>query len=72
MRRPRPGCGWIRLCGDEAASQFFGRTLIAPRSPGELALTFDDGPNPACTPRLLDLLASTKYTATFFLIGSFA
>ena len=39
------------------ASQIFGRTLIAPARPGELALTFDDGPNPACTPRLLDILA---------------
>src|SRR6202022_1165690 len=27
------------------ASQMFGRTLIAPRRRGELALTFDDGPN---------------------------
>jgi hypothetical protein len=39
-------------------SQLFGQTLTAPRNvagrPGELALTFDDGPNPACTPRLLE------------------
>jgi peptidoglycan/xylan/chitin deacetylase (PgdA/CDA1 family) len=51
-------------------SQIFGRTLTAPRKPGELALTFDDGPNPAWTPRLLDLLASYDARATFFLIGS--
>ena len=54
------------------ASQIFGRTLIAPRLPGELALTFDDGPNPACTPRLLDVLARHSVRATFFLIGDFA
>ncbi|HEY3625172.1 MAG TPA: polysaccharide deacetylase family protein [Terracidiphilus sp.] len=54
------------------ASQLFGRTLIAPRRPGELALTFDDGPNPACTPRLLQILASHSVKATFFLVGRYA
>jgi peptidoglycan-N-acetylglucosamine deacetylase len=34
-----------------------------------IALTFDDGPNPAVTPRLLDLLAAHGARATFFLIG---
>ena len=48
-------------------SQIFGRTLIAPRRPGELALTFDDGPNPAWTPRLLDILAEHDVHATFFM-----
>jgi peptidoglycan/xylan/chitin deacetylase (PgdA/CDA1 family) len=33
------------------------------------ALTFDDGPNPAVTPRLLDLLQAHGVRATFFLIG---
>jgi peptidoglycan/xylan/chitin deacetylase (PgdA/CDA1 family) len=33
------------------------------------ALTFDDGPHPATTPRLLDVLARHRATATFFLIG---
>jgi peptidoglycan/xylan/chitin deacetylase (PgdA/CDA1 family) len=53
-------------------SQLFGRTLTAPRRPGELALTFDDGPNPACTPRLLDILAQHDVRATFFLVGRYA
>ncbi|HET7921310.1 MAG TPA: polysaccharide deacetylase family protein [Gammaproteobacteria bacterium] len=53
-------------------SQVFGRTLIAPPRPGELALTFDDGPNPAWTPRLLDTLAAHKVRSTFFLVGRFA
>jgi peptidoglycan/xylan/chitin deacetylase (PgdA/CDA1 family) len=53
-------------------SQLFGPTLIAPRRPGELALTFDDGPNPAWTPRLLDTLASHEVRATFFMVGSHA
>ena len=53
-------------------SQIFGRTLTAPRTPGQLALTFDDGPNPAWTPRLLDLLAEHNVRATFFMVGKFA
>ena len=35
-----------------------------------MALTFDDGPNPAWTPRLLEILASHDVHATFFLLGS--
>jgi peptidoglycan-N-acetylglucosamine deacetylase len=51
------------------ASRLFGQALIAPARPGELALTFDDGPNHIWTPRLLDLLASHQVRATFFLLG---
>ncbi len=53
-------------------SQIFGKTLIAPPRPSELALTFDDGPNPAWTPRLLEILAKHDVRVTFFLVGSFA
>jgi len=52
-------------------SQLFGRTLVAPRRPRELALTYDDGPNPAWTPRLLDVLAEHQVRATFFMVGKF-
>ena len=52
------------------ASQLFGPSLIAPPRPGELALTFDDGPNSLWTPRLLDLLSRRGVRATFFLVGS--
>lgn len=34
-----------------------------------VALTFDDGPDPASTPRLLELLEREKIHATFFCIG---
>ena len=53
-------------------SQLFGPMLVAPPRPNELALTFDDGPNPNATPHLLDLLAEHGVRATFFLIGSYA
>jgi len=52
-------------------SQIFGRTLVAPSRPDEFALTFDDGPNPAVTPHLLEVLARANVRATFFLIGGF-
>src|SRR5262245_60514981 len=35
----------------------------------KIALTFDDGPNPECTPLLLTKLAEHRVPATFFLIG---
>lgn len=53
-------------------SQIFGKTLIAPKKPGELALTFDDGPNPAWTPQLLDVLAEHRVHGAFFMLGKFA
>jgi peptidoglycan/xylan/chitin deacetylase (PgdA/CDA1 family) len=34
-----------------------------------IALTFDDGPDPVFTPRVLDLLAAAGVRATFFLVG---
>jgi len=35
-----------------------------------IAFTFDDGPNPSITPRLLDLLERHNIPATFFVIGN--
>ncbi|MGY3238384.1 chitooligosaccharide deacetylase [Bradyrhizobium sp. USDA 4472] len=35
-------------------------------------LTFDDGPNPFCTPSVLDVLAQHRVPATFFVIGTYA
>jgi peptidoglycan-N-acetylglucosamine deacetylase len=37
--------------------------------PGMIALTFDDGPDPAWTPKILDVLEAKKAPATFFVIG---
>lgn len=36
---------------------------------GEVVLTFDDGPHPGKTPKVLDLLAKHQLVATFFLVG---
>ncbi|MFD3499012.1 bifunctional polysaccharide deacetylase/glycosyltransferase family 2 protein [Streptomyces sp. NPDC058676] len=35
-----------------------------------IALTFDDGPNPAYTPRVLEILEKYDIPATFFVVGS--
>lgn len=41
-----------------------------PDAGGALALTFDDGPDPASTPRTLDVLDELSLRATFFVVGS--
>ncbi|WP_419803765.1 polysaccharide deacetylase family protein [Terriglobus sp.] len=37
--------------------------------PKKLAITFDDGPDPEYTPRILDILKKYNVKATFFMIG---
>lgn len=45
-------------------------TLVSVRTSARLmALTFDDGPDPASTPAVLDMLARHGMKATFFLVG---
>ncbi len=53
----------LRLPGPEGAGE--------PRRPMQkkIALTFDDGPDPAVTPRVLDRLDEAGARATFFCIG---
>src|ERR1700735_4742451 len=51
------------------------RRALAPRlsgrgHAGNVALTFDDGPDPESTPRFLQVLADRQVRATFFLLGS--
>jgi peptidoglycan/xylan/chitin deacetylase (PgdA/CDA1 family) len=41
-----------------------------PLAPGEVVLTFDDGPRPESTPLVLKALADQCVKATFFMIGS--
>ena len=38
-------------------------------SPNKIAITFDDGPDPEWTPKILDVLKEKDAKATFFLIG---
>jgi len=52
------------------SNQLFGATLVrgAP-TVREVALTYDDGPNPPYTDRILDVLRAEHVQATFFLVG---
>jgi peptidoglycan/xylan/chitin deacetylase (PgdA/CDA1 family) len=50
------GPNWTRLPEDAAAR-------------GEIAITIDDGPDPAVTPQVLDILDAHGVHATFFCIG---
>ena len=55
--------------------RFLPNSLVLTRGPRNGAaryLTFDDGPNPEHTPRVLDLLAAHGAHASFFLIGEHA
>jgi peptidoglycan-N-acetylglucosamine deacetylase len=45
------------------------KDLTPPAPPTAIALTVDDGPHPAYTPQMLDLLAEFRVRATFSLIG---
>jgi peptidoglycan/xylan/chitin deacetylase (PgdA/CDA1 family) len=53
------------------SSQVFGPTIRRTGDKSTIALTFDDGPNPAITPALLDLLDRYEARATFFQIGKY-
>lgn len=52
----------IRLTGIGAVSR-------APAGRRHVAITFDDGPDPRYTPRILDLLEKHQIKACFFLVG---
>jgi peptidoglycan/xylan/chitin deacetylase (PgdA/CDA1 family) len=46
------------------------RRLAGRGAPGSIAVTFDDGPDPHGTPRVLDALERIGWPATFFVLGS--
>jgi peptidoglycan/xylan/chitin deacetylase (PgdA/CDA1 family) len=60
------------LAVDSAASPRVGRKHFPqtlPLAPKEVVLTFDDGPEPGTTPRILDALKRECVQASFFLLG---
>lgn len=55
---------------EDPRSQLFGKTLVSgPAGERLVALTFDDGPNPPYTNRILDVLRDEHVHATFFVVG---
>jgi peptidoglycan-N-acetylglucosamine deacetylase len=54
-------------------SPIFGSVMThLPGAGRSIALTFDDGPNPETTPRVLDVLAAKGVRVTFFILGRHA
>jgi peptidoglycan/xylan/chitin deacetylase (PgdA/CDA1 family) len=49
--------------------EYVDAQLTAPAGKSGVALTFDDGPDPETTPRVLDALDAAGAKATFFVIG---
>ncbi len=63
----------LSIPGVNPHSQIFGpswRRLPSLGRGDEVALTFDDGPDPEVTPQVLELLAAAGARASFFLIGA--
>ena len=50
----------------KGAGTTFSRVMVSGKY---IAITFDDGPHPQNTPRLLDMLAQRNIKATFYVIG---
>jgi polysaccharide deacetylase family sporulation protein PdaB len=48
----------------------YSKFLKGKAQPKQIALTFDDGPHPTYTPKILAILKQYKVPATFFLVGS--
>ena len=47
-----------------------GQARTAQVRPHTIALTFDDGPDPVWTPKILEMLRRNKVHATFFVVGT--
>jgi len=56
--------------GLDPNSRVFGPVVSrGPADGNRVYLTFDDGPNPGATARILDILAEARVPAAFFLVG---
>ena len=77
----RPHDGWRDVTVDQSSGFITNETYdkenlpssyVIERTgdhPGWIALTFDDGPDPRWTPRIMDILKQENVPATFFIIG---
>jgi len=63
---PRNNVGNLNNSFSKDAGITFSRVNVAGNY---IAITFDDGPHPQNTPRLLDMLAARNIKATFYVIG---
>ena len=67
------GAGFAVFHGQWPTSQLYGSTICrGPAGVRRIALTYDDGPNPKQTPKLMEILDRHDAHATFFSIGQWA
>ena len=67
------GVGAVAVGCFNPNAPFFGRVISgAPIGASIMALTFDDGPSPDTTPRVLEALRAANAKATFFVLGKHA
>ena len=52
-----------------ACNWHFAKLMYGDRSQPQIAITFDDGPHPQFTPKLLSILNAFNAKATFFVVG---
>jgi peptidoglycan-N-acetylglucosamine deacetylase len=68
-----PAAAFVALLMDgvfrPSSSTLYSTVSHGSRNEPKVALTFDDGPDPEVTPRVLDLLREYDARATFFMIG---
>lgn len=62
-------CAGTRQPKTESAAAAIDNTALMEDGSKYVALTFDDGPSPRCTPQLLDGLKARNVHATFFVVG---
>lgn len=74
IMRPEPIPSWRQMARAVLARTMPRRRFMVdvPCDSGAACLTFDDGPHPEYTPRILDILSENQVRATFFVIGEVA
>ena len=68
----RPASGWFQARARYVIGRLMGPVTSVVTDEHAAALTFDDGPDPHWTPRVLEVLALHQARATFFMIGDAA
>lgn len=75
IAQPQDGVRDITVNNDRITSQVYREipsSYIIQRTgdqPGKIVLTFDDGPDPVWTPKILDILKQENVKAAFFIVG---
>jgi peptidoglycan/xylan/chitin deacetylase (PgdA/CDA1 family) len=70
---PTAAAGFAYYHAQMPTSQLYGPTICrAPEAGKRIAITFDDGPNPAYTEKMMQTLERHGARGTFFLVGKWA